>query len=955
MSSLGTRLARRLLSIRGLIPLVILALLLVLAGLLMWHGARSADRLLVNAMTDSVPRLAEMTEERARRLIAPGRALLRLLVHDPLLEAESLDARLARLPVLVEALAVHEMASAVYVGYETGDFLLVRPWDERLAEADEGLAGHSAAWLVQAVTHRPGEGRVGEWRLYDAGLELLVRVEPEDYRFEPRERPWYRQAAGGGVALTPPYPFFTTREVGVTLSRVAPSGQGVVGLDATVTDLGREMRELRLTPGTRLAIVSERDEVLAYPELERLLVGEGDALRLALLDELGEPALEAMARLPHGEEVQVVEVEGEAWYGGRLPFLAMGESDSWLLVAVPASEVLAESRALLRRQALMAVGLVLLVLPVGLWLGGRIARPLHALGERARALGAFDFTAPRGVPSRIVEVHQLDGAMSGMADNLRRIRDMMRTLATEPRLERMLQEILEGLLALTGSRHGGVYLAEEGRSGLALVAEAGVPGDHAALPPRLEAESEEGELAELQRRLQRQQRLAVPLRSRDGRRLGLLVLAEQKGSGRYWADFVEEISSAAALAIEMRRLIQAEERLLDAIVRMIAGAIDAKSPHTGGHCSRVPVLAEMLLERVAEAREGPFAAVSPDDKTRQAFHLAAWLHDCGKLTTPDEVMEKGTKLETRYNRIHEIRTRFEVLWRDAEIDYWRGIAAGEDADRLAEVRARRRQELREAFALVAAANLGAEAMDDATLTRLGAIAEWRWWRHFDDRLGVSAEEAERMAREPRASLPAEEPLLADRAWHRLDWPEGRRPPVSPGDPANRWGFAMALPPHAGHQGERYNLAVRRGTLNEIERFRIQEHVVQTLIMLTSLPWPAHLQRVPEIAGNHHERLDGAGYPRRLALSEASVEERVLAMADVLEALTASDRPYKSVMTLSHALAIVADMVRDGHLDGELFRLLLESGLWRDYAEAYLAPGQRDEVDIVALLDRAGLG
>ncbi|MBY5926633.1 diguanylate cyclase [Halomonas sp. DP4Y7-1] len=165
---------------------------------------------------------------------------------------------------------------------------------------------------------------------------------------------------------------------------------------------------------------------------------------------------------------------------------------------------------------------------------------------------------------------------------------------------------------------------------------------------------------------------------------------------------------------------------------------------------------------------------------------------------------------------------------------------------------------------------------------------------------------------------------------------------------------MSPCPLAGHHGELYNLSVRRGTLNDVERFRIQEHVIQTIMMLEALPWPAHLRQVPSIAGNHHERMDGTGYPRRLKLKEASLEEKVMVMADVFEALTAADRPYKAAMTLSRALALLADMVRDGHLDPDLYRLLLEQRVYRDFAKRFLKPGQWDKVDPQALLARAGL-
>jgi HD-GYP domain-containing protein (c-di-GMP phosphodiesterase class II) len=151
-------------------------------------------------------------------------------------------------------------------------------------------------------------------------------------------------------------------------------------------------------------------------------------------------------------------------------------------------------------------------------------------------------------------------------------------------------------------------------------------------------------------------------------------------------------------------------------------------------------------------------------------------------------------------------------------------------------------------------------------------------------------------------------------------------------------------------GELHNLTVRRGTLTEEDRFAINNHIVQTLVMLKSLPWPDSLKSVPDTAANHHEKMDGTGYPRRLRASGLPLQDRVMALADVFEALTAADRPYKPAKTLSESLRIMARMCREQHLDTELFRYFLHSGLWRTYADELLRPGQRDAVDIAAIED-----
>jgi hypothetical protein len=257
--------------------------------------------------------------------------------------------------------------------------------------------------------------------------------------------------------------------------------------------------------------------------------------------------------------------------------------------------------------------------------------------------------------------------------------------------------------------------------------------------------------------------------------------------------------------------------------------------------------------------------------------------------------------------------------------------------------------LQDDFAFVARCNVGVEAMPDEDIQRLNAIGQQVWQRHFDDRLGLSQAEAARLANVPVRPLPVSELLLSDRPEHIVPW-RARRPPVEAGDPANRWGFDMTLPQQAAHLGELHNLSVRRGTLTDEDRFQINDHIVQTIIMLSSLPFPPHLARVPSIAGSHHEKLDGTGFPRRLKDKDLTLADRVMTLADIFEALTAADRPYKTAKTLSDSMEIMARMVRDRHIDADVFRFYLTSGVWREYAERFLSVAQRDEVDVDALLN-----
>jgi hypothetical protein len=335
------------------------------------------------------------------------------------------------------------------------------------------------------------------------------------------------------------------------------------------------------------------------------------------------------------------------------------------------------------------------------------------------------------------------------------------------------------------------------------------------------------------------------------------------------------------------------------------------------------------------------------DSQWEALHVAAWLHDCGKVTTPEFVIDKATKLETTYNRIHEIRMRFEVLKRDAEIACLRSVAAGEN-DEVA--RNRRDAELKaldEDFAFVATCNQGGEFMDAGMKARLLRIASRTWLRTLDDRLGISQEERVRKAGSPAALLPTLEPLLADKPEHVIARTEHATIPSD-----NAWGFKLNTPRHLYNRGELHNLLIERGTLSAEERFKIEDHIVQTQIMLSLLPFPKHLGEVPEIAGSHHEKMDGTGYPRRLSRQDMSPLARMMAIADVFEALTAADRPYKKAMTLSESVRIMSIAKTRHHIDPDLFDLFLTSGVYRRYAERYMRPEQIDTVDIAQYVGTA---
>lgn len=389
--------------------------------------------------------------------------------------------------------------------------------------------------------------------------------------------------------------------------------------------------------------------------------------------------------------------------------------------------------------------------------------------------------------------------------------------------------------------------------------------------------------------------LTVPMKNHEDDIIGVLQLinAKDRNTGEIVSfsaadqKLAESLASQAAVALTNRQLIDQLEDLFESFIGLINAAIDDKSPYTAGHCQRVPALTMMLAEAVNETRDGPLAHFSMTNKDRYELRIAGLLHDCGKVTTPVHVVDKATKLQTIYDRIGVINTRFEVVKRDAEIRMLNEkLAAFENrngewqkAEQAYEAACRRIEHDRNFLRL---ANIGAEKMAAEDQERVFQISQANRWR--------------------------------DRADREVDFLT---------------------------EDELKNLTIRSGTLTQEERQIINHHIDVTIKMLESLPWPNHLRNVPEYAGGHHERMDGKGYPRGLSGAQMSVQARVMAIADIFEALTARDRPYKKANTLNEALDILRRFRDNGHIDPDLFDVFVTQKVYSKYAQQFLDPEQID--------------
>lgn len=383
--------------------------------------------------------------------------------------------------------------------------------------------------------------------------------------------------------------------------------------------------------------------------------------------------------------------------------------------------------------------------------------------------------------------------------------------------------------------------------------------------------------------------LAVPMKNHENDIIGVLQLINAKSEStdeiipfnEEDQHLVESLASQAAVAITNKQLLNGHNELFNSLVQLIATAIDEKSPHTSGHCERLPIITMSLADAAHNTKEGVFKEFVMSNEDRYELEVAAWLHDCGKLTTPEYVMDKSTKLERIVDRVELVDLRLEIIKRDAEIERLTSVVDGvnsDEANRLCEEKIRK---VKEAGEFIRHHNKGGEFMSEEDIHKVKNCAKLKW----KDKQGVV------------------QPLL--------------------------------------NQDEIINLCIVKGTLTEKERDIINNHIVATIKMLDTLPFPKHLQNVPEYAGGHHERVDGKGFPKGLVKEQMSVQARIMAIADVFEALTARDRPYKDPMKLSQAISILKEMSETGHIDPDLFEVFIEQSVHISYAKEHLLPEQND--------------
>lgn len=857
-------------------------------------------------------------------------------------------------------------------------------------------ADEKAAYVVRVWD---GSGRMQAETHLDASAVEIAKVSSENQMAMP-SRPWHNQLQSTGeTAFTGPYVFGSEPLAGITCTKRAAHAQILFGADTTLAHITDFLWDQKVSRFGYAFLFNRQGLLLAHPREPSVSVirhGNGNEEEMWFM-----PL--ARSTHAEGREIwRAFQHFGETAFGENLQIQVHDASHIvrltpidhqglHLLVAVtaPASDFTGAFGQI--RRHVLSVSLIVMLLAVlaGFIMATRVSHALSLLAKSAQRVQSFDFSERDGIKSVFLEIHTLIQSFTLMRSTIRqRTEDLLLTqghlkflvdtgiaLSGEPDDQRLNDLTFDSACHLANADGGLLYRADERGElqavrmqrtsrGIGLTRLHDTTLDTTAL--NLQAEQEDVLLATAKKAVDTgtitlltgyqgsggcialaetfgafETVLFVPLKTGHEKVVGLLQMVKAPGeaigaidafdSSRY--PFLEVLAAQAAIAMDNQNLIEAQQRLMDSFIKVIAGAIDAKSPHTGRHCSRVPELALLLAGAAHEVSSGPLASFRLDGEDAwREFEIAAWLHDCGKLTTPDFVVNKATKLETPYNRIHEIRMRFEILRRDREIEHLRTLMQGRQDDRLNAALAATYQQLEDDFAFVARCNTESIPFDQTGKDRLLTLAATPWIAWFDDRLGLSEEELARQTAPWQPGQPR--PLLADRAEHLIPFDVDNTPDTA------QLSFNLRRPSVQFNHGELHNLLVEQGTLTEEERFAIQDHIIQTIRMLEQLPFPEHLARVPEYACCHHEKCNGTGYPRGLTCAQMSVPARILAIADIFEALTAADRPYKSPLSVDEALTIMQAMCRRGEIDPDLFSLLERGEIIDHFGRKYLHPEQR---------------
>ena len=933
-------------SFRRYIASIFISIVSLLSGALIYVSVQHSQEISATLSKDIVTNYAEELSVKIEKVTSPLSTLLNTLAMGQFTSRSVGTPDPIWLATMTEILEKNQYLDSMYFGKEDGSAFLFQPLHD--LKVKQSLSAPIGARLMVRY-YIIGAQRI---QFYDSNMKLM-KEELISSDYDPRERVWYRDVKNNEqIYMTGPYNFSNPAQDGITFSRKTRTGDAIIGVDLTLAKLTKLVQYFEFSINSNIFLLNSKSQIIGSNQLFSLMMGK--ELFTAEDLEFNDLVTQFEAENTATQTAQTVVWQGKKWELMITP-LTLADNSMLRVVNFVSHDDLFEASSNLRNDlVIISIISVIISFIIVLYIARRIASPLTYLTNSIENIQRFRFQRKRYEASHIQEIDKLNEAMGLMENVLLDFFNNLRNVARTSRPEELSESIVTQVKEILSADDCQLFTnTPENRGEFKLSAKSGTTTDFnlqclynhnpdAFTQSIYELTVDEANHIFIDRLCH--SGFIIPLFNRNNDNTGALLIgftADITDDTRNRLRFVREFIGFNEIVLEHLEKVEAQRNLFHSFVEMTATAVDVKSPYTGGHCQRVPKITKMLA-KAATLDTDKFADFSLTSKSWEELLVAAWLHDCGKVTTPDYVMDKATKLETIYDRIHEIRMRYEVLKRDAEVVYWQSIAEGMNETKAQQVCDDLKQELDEEFAFIASCNPGSEFIDPEKQQRLAAIGERTWLRTLPDDIGISQQE---LAKKHQANktLPVTEKVLADKPEHLFVWEEKKQLQAN-----SKRDFKMVQPAHRYNRGELHNLMIKSGTLTPEERYNINDHIVQTYLMLDQLPYPEHLKNVPLIAGSHHEKMNGQGYPLQLKGEEIPIGGRMIAVADVFEALTACDRPYKAAKTLSHSLKIMSFMVKDEHLDGDVFDLFLTQAIYKEYADEYLTAEQLDFVDVAAL-------
>ncbi len=939
------------------ITVMFIILVIAISSVQIWIASSTTDKVLLKANDNIFDLTISETKQRLYSHFGPTLGLLEAYSYGDYQALTSSRHQAGKESSLLSLLKGNANIQSYKVVYPNGD------WFGAYREINRAVGLLETAQQEEfTVYHFESERGVLDQKRYNQQLVMKTSSKMENANYDPRDYDWFHQAQQSVTQMSKPYQLSYFGKNGITLYRGAENGV-VISADVLLEQVSYVMAPKEVVH-TSLKLLFD-DQGYIYAHNDPLVFEMAPAFRSSSPLKLSDIKHPLITHIPHIESghsaFQRINFQGNEW----IVKLERIESPSGylmnLLLAIKSEDLLLDAHSIAADSIVVSLFALLLALPSIYYLSQWVSKPIRSATAKAKSIQHFDFKNHFAPESNVTEITELSQALNATQDTIGRFLSITNVIAKEQDLDELQGMVCREIADATLANSTYLYLlSEDGRGldpqfiwfrtkGYIDVSEVvSIPLDDELLTDEVETFFSKKQplvikyneaRSYIPRISAKDNLLFVPLINRTNEVVGALALGfDEKHKNNVLLDNLDLIKTLAgyvAIAIEARSMLHDQKQLLDSFIKVMAGAIDTKSPYTGNHCQRVPEFTKLLTRAAHESQQPEYKHFCMTDDKWEELNIAAWLHDCGKVTTPEHVIDKSTKLETIYNRIHEIRTRFEVIKRDIELNVYRSRfddqLSMEDQQHISKECSRLDLE----YQLVAKANSGNQSLTVEEVSLLERIGQRTWLRTLDDKIGLSQNERALRGDQP-FTQPVLEKLLMNANYHLIPWQR---------TPNQEQRYRLKPTPQQNNLGELYNLTISRGTLNSEERYTIKSHVIETNRMLEQLPFPKHLAEVAKLASTHHETMDGTGYPWGLVKEQIPLQARAMAIADIFEALTSPDRPYKVAKTLSQTLKIMAKMAKNQKIDESLFRLLLTSGTYRQYAQTSLHHAQVDDIDV----------